>query len=235
MVALDDCSWRCVEDAKETIGKKTVLRIQDRYQEIKESRYRNVGVRANFFRTMLRVSITSVTNFPIVARIFKLECSSNLTPAEVFSIYADDTVEAHGLVEEPYRPQTAACLVELGKGTLLLCFFSSGDRFHGPIWSPELRQRSTKFIIDSYKLTVTYDRKQRRDVYSNFQPLNSDTRGCGGRFRCFWGWLKDKRMEKRRKPRCNQRTLKCQILSFSESSVELRIKLKIPDSSIKRT
>jgi hypothetical protein len=42
---------------------------------------------------------------------------------------------------------------------------------------PELRQRSTKFIIDSLQnLTVTYvyDRKNAaRRVYSNFEPLNS--------------------------------------------------------------
>lgn len=42
---------------------------------------------------------------------------------------------------------------------------------------PELKSRSTKFIIDSLQnLTVTYvyDRKNAtRRVYSNFEPLNS--------------------------------------------------------------
>src|SRR5574344_998426 len=86
--------------------------------------------------------------------------------------------EAHGLVEEPYRPQTAACLTKNGvKGTLLLCFLAQVIVSMVRYEMPELRQRSTKFIIDSLQnLTVTYvyDRKQAtRRIYSNFEPLNS--------------------------------------------------------------
>ena len=63
------------------------------------------------------------------------------------------------------------------KGTLLLCFLAQVIVSMVRYEMPELRKRSTRFIIDSLQnLTVTYvyDRKQAtRRVYSNFEPLNS--------------------------------------------------------------
>jgi len=63
------------------------------------------------------------------------------------------------------------------KGTLLLCFLAQVIVSMVRYEMPELRKRSTRFIIDSLQnLTVTYvhDRKQAtRRIYSNFEPLNS--------------------------------------------------------------
>jgi len=63
------------------------------------------------------------------------------------------------------------------KGTLLLCFLAQAIVSMVLYEMPELRKRSTKFIIDSLQnLTVTYvyDRKQAvRWVHSNFEDLNS--------------------------------------------------------------
>ena len=63
------------------------------------------------------------------------------------------------------------------KGTLLLCFLAQVIASIVRYEMPELRSRSTKFIIGSLeKLTVTYvyDKKQAvRRIYSNFEPMDS--------------------------------------------------------------
>ena len=111
---------------------------------------------------------------------FKLECSRNLTPSEVFSIYRRrdaveklmDSLKNH-IDLKPMRVWSENPV----KGTLLLCFLAQVIVSMVRYEMPELRKRSTRFIIDSLQnLTVTYvyDRKQAtRRIYSNFEALNS--------------------------------------------------------------
>jgi len=110
---------------------------------------------------------------------FKFECSRNLTPSEVFSIYRRcDTVEKfmdslkNHIDLKPIRVRSEDPV----KGTLLLCFLAQVIVSMVQYEMPELRKRSTRFIIDSLQnLTVTYvyDRKHgTRRIYSNFDVLN---------------------------------------------------------------
>ena len=141
----------------------------------------NVGVQGKLLSSDLE-SFEYVRNALSNRRegFFKLECSENLTPDEVFSIYRRrDTVEK--LVDslknhidlKPMRVWSENSV----KGTLLLCFLAQVIVSMIRYEMPELKQRSTKFIIDSLEnLTVTYvyDNKQAvRRIYSNFEPLNS--------------------------------------------------------------
>lgn len=185
MVALDGRSWRCVEDAKETMRRKKdgTLRISKTViKRLKNPLISlNVGVQGKLLSNDVE-SFKYVRNELSNRRegFFKLECSSNLTPAEVFSIYRRrDTVEKlmdslkNHIDLKPLRVWSENSV----KGTLLLCFLAQVIVSMVRYEMPELRQRSTKFIIDSLQnLTVTYvyDRKQAtRRIYSNFEPLNS--------------------------------------------------------------
>jgi transposase len=185
MAALDGRSWRCVEDAKETMRRKKdgTLRISKTViKRLKNPLISlNVGVQGKLLSNDVE-SFKYVRNELSNRRegFFKLECSSNLTPAEVFSIYRRrDTVEKlmdslkNHIDLKPLRVWSENSV----KGTLLLCFLAQVIVSMVRYEMPELRQRSTKFIIDSLQnLTVTYvyDRKQAtRRIYSNFEPLNS--------------------------------------------------------------
>ena len=185
MAALDGRSWRCVEDAKDVIRRKKdgTLRISKTVMK----RLRNplislnVGVRGKLLSS-------DVDSYKYVRGqlsnhregFFKLECSRNLTPSEVFSIYRRrdaveklmDSLKNH-IDLKPMRVWSENPV----KGTLLLCFLAQVIVSMVRYEMPELRKRSTRFIIDSLQnLTVTYvyDRKQAtRRIYSNFEALNS--------------------------------------------------------------
>ncbi|MFA7065107.1 MAG: transposase [Bacilli bacterium] len=185
MAALDGRSWRCVEDAKDVmrrkrdgtlcISKTVIKRLKNPLISL------NVGVQGKLLQN-------DIDSFEYVREhlsnrregFFKLECSSNLTADEVFSIYRRrDTVEKlmdslkNHIDLKPMRVWSESSV----KGTLLLCFLAQVIVSMIRYEMPELGKSSTKFIIDSLQnLTVTYvyDRKQAvRRVYSNFETLNS--------------------------------------------------------------
>ena len=151
--------------------------------------------RANFFRTMLRVSSTSVTNFPIVARDFS---NSNAVQFDTCGGVLDlpqtrHRGEADGLVEEPYWLETVACLVrKLGKGDTFTVFFGSSYRFHGQIRDAGIEVTFNKIHhwfpaeFDSYVCL----RSQAGDetyIFEFWASKLEDTQGCCGHFRCFRG------------------------------------------------
>ena len=185
MAALNGRAWKCVEDAKETIKRKRDGTLRISRTVIKRLRNPlitlNVGVQGKLLSSDVE-SFEYVRNALSNCRegFFKLECNENLTPDEVFTMYRRrDTVEK--LVDslknhidlKPMRVWSENSV----KGTLLLCFLAQVIVSMIRYEMPELKQRSTKFIIDSLeKLTVTYvyDREERmRRIYSNFEPINS--------------------------------------------------------------
>ncbi|MGE4212705.1 MAG: transposase [Candidatus Methanomethylophilaceae archaeon] len=185
MAALNGRSWRCVEDAKDVMRRKSDGTLRVSKTVIKRLKNPlislNVGVQGKLLSNDLD-SFEYVRNALSNCRegFFKLECSSNLTPSEVFSIYRRrDTVEKlmdslkNHIDLKPMRVWSENSV----KGTLLLCFLAQVIVSMIRYEMPELRKRSTKFIIDSLQnLTVTYvyDKKQAvRRIYSNFEPLNS--------------------------------------------------------------
>ena len=185
MAALNGRAWKCVEDAKETIRRKKDGTFRISRTVIKRLRNPlislNVGVQGKLLSSDIE-SFEYVRNELSNRRegFFKLECSENLTPDDVFSIYRRrDTVEK--LVDslknhidlKPMRVWSENSV----KGTLLLCFLAQVIVSMIRYEIPELRSRSTKFIISSLeKLTVTYfydGKNAMRRIYSNFEPMNS--------------------------------------------------------------
>jgi len=174
-----------VEDAKDTIKRKKDGTLRMSKTVVKRLRNPlislNIGVQAKLLSSDLD-SFEYVRNALSNRRegFFKLECSEKLTAEEVFSIYRRrDTVEKlmdslkNHIDLKPLRVWSESAV----KGTLLLCFLAQAIVSMVRYEMPELRSRSTKFIIGSLKkLTVTYvyDKKQAvRRTYSNFEPLNS--------------------------------------------------------------
>ena len=185
MAALNGRAWKCVEDAKETIRRKRDGTLRISKTVIKRLRNPlislNIGVQGKLFSS-------DAESFEYVRKAlsngregyFKLECNENLTPDEVFRTYRRrDAVEK--LVDslknhidlKPMRVWSENSV----KGTLLLCFLAQVIVSMIRYDMPELKQRSTKFIIDSLQnLTVTYiydNRGATRRIYSNFEPLNT--------------------------------------------------------------
>jgi len=185
MAALNGRAWKCVEDAKETVKRKKDGTLRISKTVVKRIRNPlitlNVGVQGKLLSSDLE-SFEYVRNALSNRRegFFKLECNENLTPDEVFSTYRRrDTVEKlidslkNHIDLKPMRVWSENSV----KGTLLLCFLAQVIVSMIRYEMPELKQRSTKFIIDSLeKLTVTYvygHEGGMRRVYSNFEPMNS--------------------------------------------------------------
>lgn len=183
--ALNGRAWRCVEDAKDTLKRKKDGTLRISKTVVKRLRNPlislNVGVQGKLLSSDLE-SFEYVRSTLSNNRegFFKLECSENLTAEEVLSVYRRrDTVEK--LVDslknhidlKPLRVWSENSV----KGTLLLCFLAQVIVSMIRYEMPELRSRSTKFIIGSLeKLTVTYiydNKNAMRRIYSNFEPLNS--------------------------------------------------------------
>jgi transposase len=111
---------------------------------------------------------------------FKLGCNEKLTPSEVFRTYRRrntveklmDSLKNH-IDLKPLRVWSENSV----RGTLFLCFLAQTTVSMIRYEMPELRRRSTKFIIGSLENFTIYevcDRKQSvRRMYSNFEPLNS--------------------------------------------------------------
>ncbi len=129
-MATSERSWRCVEDAKDVMRRKRdgTLRISNTViKRLKNPLISlNVGVQGKLLSN-------DVESFEYVREAlsnrregyFKLECGSNLTPSEVFSIYRRrDTVERlmdslkNHIDLKPLRVWSENSV----KGTLLLCF-----------------------------------------------------------------------------------------------------------------
>jgi hypothetical protein len=138
MAALDGRSWRCVEDAKETMRRKKdgTLRISKTViKRLKNPLISlNVGVQGKLLSNDVE-SFKYVRNELSNRREgFFMQFEFDTCGGVLDLPQTGYRREAHGLVEEPYRPQTVACLVrKLGKRNAFAVFFSSGDRFHGQI------------------------------------------------------------------------------------------------------
>ncbi|MGE4212305.1 MAG: hypothetical protein AB7E75_02955 [Candidatus Methanomethylophilaceae archaeon] len=184
-MAASELSWRYVEDAKDVMRRKSDGTLRTSKTVIKRLKNPlislNVGVQGKLLSSDLD-SFDFVRNALSNHRegFFKLECSSKLTPSEVFSIYRRcDTVEKlmdllkNHIDLKPMRVWSENSV----KGTLSLCFLAQVIVSMVRYEIPELRKRSTKFIISLLQnLTVTYmyDKKQAvRRIYSNIEPLNS--------------------------------------------------------------
>jgi transposase len=178
-------SWRCVEDAEDIMHRKSdgALRISKTViKGLKNPLISlNVGVRGKLLTNDLD-SFKYVRDALSNHRegFFKLECSSDLTPSEVFSIYCRrDTFEKlmDSLKNHIDLKSMRVWSENSVKGTCLLCFLAQVIVSMIRYEMPEPRKRSTKFIISPLQnLTVTYiyDRKRTtRRKYSNIELLNS--------------------------------------------------------------
>lgn len=185
MRALNGRAEKCVHDAKETmrmkadgtpkVSKTVIKRLRNPLISI------NVGVQGRFFFND-EEALEYVRNELSNGRegYFKLECSENLTPSDVYSIYRKrDRVEK--LIESLKNQIDLKPLMTWSdrsvEGTLLLCFLAQTIVSMARYGIPAIRSKSTKFIIASLQnLTVTYvydNRDSLRRIYSNFEPLNS--------------------------------------------------------------
>lgn len=182
--ALHGRAWRCVKDAKETMRMKSDGTLRVSKTVVKRMRNPlialNVAVQGRFLGSDLD-SFNYVKNELSNRRegFFKLECSHDLTPSEVYEIYRRrDTVEKlidslkNHIEIKPLRVWSDNSV----RGVLLLCFLAqvviSMIRFE----HVELRKSSTNFIIralENLTLTHVYEGKGVvRRIFSNFEPIN---------------------------------------------------------------
>jgi transposase len=185
MAILDSRAQMCVDDAKETMKRKRDGTLRISRTVIKRLRNPlislNVGVQSKLLSSD-EESFQYVRNVLSNGRegFFKLECSEKLTPSDVLKIYRKrDSVEKlidslkNQIDLKPLRVWSENSV----KGILFLAFLAQTIVSMMRYEVPELRKRSTKFIIDSLEnLTVTYvydPRGAARRIYSNFEPINS--------------------------------------------------------------
>ena len=184
MASVEGRARKCVRDAKDAVlySKKGNMRISKTVvKKFNPLLKVSIFVQQAFFDgedAMFEYAKEMIMNHR--EGFFKLESSMNLTPTEVYEIYRrKDTVEK--LIEslknhiniKPLRVWSEHSV----KGVLLLGFLAqlivSMMRFE----NPEIREKSSKFIIRSLeKMTVTHvfdtiGRSKR--LFSNFEPLNT--------------------------------------------------------------
>jgi transposase len=185
MNMLDSRAQMCLDDAKETIRRKRDGTLRISRTVIKRLRNPLISLNVSVQGKLLssdEESFEYVRNALSNGRegFFKLECSEKMTPSDVLRIYRKrDSVEKlidslkNQIDLKPLRVWSENSV----KGILFLAFLAQTIVSMMRYEVPELRKRSTKFIIGSLEnLTVThvYDlRKNIRRIYSNFEPINS--------------------------------------------------------------
>jgi len=155
--ALNARAWRCVEDAKETMRMKSDGTLRVSKTVVKRMRNPlialNVAVQGRFFGSD-HEGFEYVRNELSNRRegFFKLECSHDLTPSEVYGIYRRrDTVEKlidslkNHIEIKPLRVWSDNSV----RGVLLICFLAQVIVSMIRYEHAELRKYSTKFIIRS--------------------------------------------------------------------------------------
>ena len=135
--------------------------------------------RAGSFQAMAKRSNMPAERYPMGGRDFSNSDAEDLTPSEAYPIYRkrDSVEKLIGSLENQVDPEPPRAWSDHSvEGALLLCFLARTMVSIAGYEVPEIRSRSTKFIISSLQnLTVThiYDKKQAmRHVYSNFEHLN---------------------------------------------------------------
>jgi transposase len=185
MDMLDSRAQMCVHDANDVVRRKRDGTLRISRTVIKRLRNPlislNVSVQAKLL-TSDEESFQYVRDALSNGRegFFKLECSEKLTPSDVLRIYRKrDSVEKlidslkNQIDLKPLRVWSENSV----KGVLFLAFLAQVIVSMMRYEVPELRKRSTKFIISSLQnLTVTYvydPKGATRRIYSNFEPINS--------------------------------------------------------------